>query len=138
MIVGRTEDVELINQVLKHPEIWPCIADKENDKDEFIPPMQDHHYIIGTDGDQVIGVMVYHKANGWKCHVQVLPEYREKYGFKFGQKVLEWFWNNVNSDKITATIPAEYPNVVRFAELNGFSLDRIEKGINFMFIEREY
>ena len=137
MIIERTEDIGLINKVLKHAEIWPCIADKEDKKDTFIPPLQDHRYVIGIHGENVIGVMVFHFVEDWKCHVQVLPEYRKEHGFQFGQEVLKWFWDNIKSDKLTATIPKEYPNVVQFALLNGFSLDKVKDGVNFMSIGRE-
>lgn len=121
MMVSRTTDVEKINRVLKHPDIFERISEDGVNIKLWQPDINGAFYL--TD-DQNIGVMVYHWLNGitLECHVQVLPEHREK-AFEFGQKALRWAWVNTEATKIVAQIPTIYIDVLRFAYKHGFSFE---------------
>lgn len=121
MMVSRTLDVTKINNVLKHPAIFDRISEDGVFFEVWQPDTKQAFYL--TD-DQNIGVMVYHWINGitLECHVQVLPEHREK-AFEFGQKAIRWAWMNTEATKIVAQIPSLYPDVLRFAYKHGFSFE---------------
>ena len=64
-----------------------------------------------------------------KCHVQILPKYRKEHSKEFGIKGMQWLWNNTDYNMLVAAIPEIYPNVVRYAESQGFKVfDAVKDG----------
>ena len=126
MIIERTEDLAIIDGILKHPEIWETIAgDNANDDsaNHPTPINSDYLYLKGVVDGVVIGLVVVHlTTQGWyQGHVQVLPEYRHDHAFVFGHDALEWIWENTVIPKIIAMVPELYPNVKKFLDLQGFA-----------------
>ena len=105
----RTYDVEQINSVLKHPDIWPCIADGE-DIDSFTPPMGNHHYLY----DEGILFILHPSGEDWTIHANVLPESRSK-ASEAAEFALDYGFNTLKAKKIVANIPEKYGNVYGFA-----------------------
>lgn len=128
MDIDLTTNKEDIMTIFKHPEIYACITD------DFCPPSSEwdlditgHELLIGKVNNKPMALMHFHPDQlGWMCHVQVLPDYRE-YSNEFGKKVLNWFWNNHKENDLYAEIPTKYPNVMRFAEKNGFKPIKVTK-----------
>ncbi len=121
MIVKETVNREDIEAILLHPEIYDTIADDSCPSAEnFKAPIDcDHKYIGGYLEGEIIAVMVYHKyLEGNKCHIQVLPKFREDYAVYFGQQSLLFRGN----DTLYAEIPSLYENVLAFAKRFGFEL----------------
>jgi len=119
MIISRTFDMDAVRNILTYPGIWETISHKGQDIDAFSPPVDDCIYLIDNEA---IGLFVVHPVgDGWKCHVQVLPEHREESAVEFGQKVIQWIWDNTEIDKLLASIPEIYPNVKKFSEIQGFT-----------------
>lgn len=118
MNVYETQDIDEIKSVLCHPQIYPCIShDGCPTSKEFEPPMN-VRYLGGYIDGQIIGLMIYHPyKDGLKCHIQVLPEFRE-HAKEFGRIVLDEAKNAI----IYADVPTCYPNVVSFAEGFGFEI----------------
>lgn len=104
----RTFDTDQINSVLKHPDIWPLIADDE-DADSFVPPMGDNHYLFEE------GVLfILHPLNDdLQIHANVLPDHRDK-AHRAAEEALVYGFNL--NDKIVAKIPIEYKNVYGFTK----------------------
>ena len=125
MIVERTDDIDKITRVLKHPEIFDRISEDGPSIEHWMPSVDEAIFL--TDKDN-IGVMILHWVNSvsLECHVQVLPEHRDG-AFDFGQSALKWAWRNTKATKIVAQIPEIYPNVIRFAYKNGFSFEGVNK-----------
>ena len=121
MNVFETIDVEEIKSVLCHPEIYPCISQDGNPTaDEYEPPMN-VRYVGGYVDGVIMGIMIYHPyKDGLKCHVQVLPAFREKYAKEFGRIVLNF--GEAKNAIIYADIPTCYPNVLAFAKGFGFEI----------------
>jgi len=71
--MNRTFDIAEINSVLKHPDIWPLIADDE-DKDSFQPPMGDNHYLF----EEGVLFILHPLGDDLQIHANVLPEHRDK------------------------------------------------------------
>lgn len=139
--------MDLVKEILTTGGIWEFIGGNKLKKEEYEPD-ESWIYAVGRIGDQVIGMVLIHDSpDGYhQVHVQVMPEHREMHGAEFGIKGMEWIWGNTDYDMLVASIPEIYPNVRRYAELQGFELfstqeDSYEKdGILYskwlMFIKR--
>jgi len=76
---------------------------------------------------ELVGCFVIQKQNR-ACvdvHVQVLPKHRTEHAEDFGRQVIDWVWENLSCEKMTAQIPVIYPNVKDFAERMGFEVEGI-------------
>jgi RimJ/RimL family protein N-acetyltransferase len=93
--------------------------------------------LIGYDKLNIIGLFIIHESEyGYQCHVQVVPERRKQYSAEFGEKVIDWTWNNTDINKLMALIPNKFKNVISFAEKQGFEIAGSIKEDCFMVIER--
>ena len=119
MIIKRTYDTDVVRDILTNPEIWKAISRPDQNIDTFSPPIEDCIYLIDNEA---VGLFIVHPVgDDWKCHVQVLPEHREDSAIEFGQKVIQWVWDNTEIGRLIASIPEIYPNVKRFSEIQGFT-----------------
>ncbi len=122
MLIKVIEDVNDIKKVLCHPDIYGCINDDDCcNSEDFEPPIIDEiTYVAGyVDGD-IIGLMIYHtKKAGLKCHIQVLPEYRNQHARQFARMALDL--GKAKNVLIYSHIPVCYPNVISFAKEFGFA-----------------
>lgn len=122
MIVERTTDKEAIKEIITNPSIWETIAGDDDSIDTYEPPLGENVYVIGYDEFKPIGLFIIHPTSIglWQCHIQVMPEQREKHAVEFGNKVVQWVWDNTVINKLIALIPEIYPNVKKFSEIQGF------------------
>jgi hypothetical protein len=126
LITRETKDLEEIKLVLCNPVIYDAISDDDSPSlEDYETPINDDYLYIGAYVDnKIIGLMVYHKfLNGNKCHIQVLPDFREKYAKDIGEQVLTFRGHS----PLYAEIPDLYPNVLRFALHNKFKVVGIRK-----------
>lgn len=138
MIIERSYDYPLIKKIMTEPQIWQEICGIHGDRiEEFNPSVDDYVYLIGYDKLNIIGLFIIHESEyGYQCHVQVIPERRKQYAAEFGEKVIQWTWDNTDINKLTALIPSNLTNVISFAELQGFKIAGSIKEDCFMMIER--
>ena len=124
MIIERSYDYPLIRMIMTEPQIWFEISQNyTGDIEDFKPEVDNYVYLIGYDKMNVIGLFIIHKSeHGYQCHVQVIPERRKKHAAEFGQKVIQWTWDNTDINKLTALIPFKFKNVISFAESQGFKI----------------
>ncbi len=121
MIVKETTDLADIKAVLCNPAIYDCISDDDSPLfSDFEPPINDEYlYVGGYHKGEIIALMVYHKEDGKNfCHVQVLPDYRESHALEFGERSLMFR----GKGELFAVIPNIYKNVLKFADLFGFTI----------------
>lgn len=113
--------MDLVKQILTTDGIWDKIGGFGYEKDECIPKKAWLH-IIGKVDDKVIGmVMIHDTPSGYnKCHITIIPEYRKQHSKEFGEKGMQWIWDNTDFHLLVATIPTKHPNVRAYAELQGF------------------
>ena len=138
MIIERSYDYALIKQIMTEPQIWQEICGNYGDRIEEFNPIEDNYvYLIGYDKLNIIGLFIIHESEyGYQCHVQVIPERRKQYATEFGEKVIQWTWDNTDINKLTALIPNNFTNVISFAELQGFKVAGSIGDYCFMIIER--
>jgi hypothetical protein len=121
VILCPTKDRQQIDSILKYPEIYDTITDDncESADNYDIPIDNDYQYIGGYVNGKIIAIMIYHKyRDGNKCHVQVLPDYRNEYALKFGEQSLIFR----GTQPLYAEIPSLYKNVLDFAFRFGFEV----------------
>ena len=112
-----------VRNFITEPAIWESISGDFTDSiEDFAPESSNYLYIMGYDKLEPIGLFVVHNTdlNLFQCHVQVMPEHREKHAIAFGSGALKWVWDNTEVNKLIALIPEIYPNVQKFAEIQGF------------------
>lgn len=129
MIISETKDIELIDRILRDPEIYDRITDDRSPDIEDFEPIPPSDYVYYLTDEQNIGLIFYHWKNGvtLEGHVHVLKEHREK-AMTFSQKALKWTWANTEALKIIVNIPTLYPDVIKFVEKNGFEMEGLHKG----------
>ena len=104
MKIKLITDKSEIDKVVKDDEIYKVIgSDLSPAKEDF---EYDFNHILET-GD------IY-------SHIQVLPEYRKEYSFKFSKSVKEWLINKFTGKKMYTHIPLCFTNVISFAFKNGY------------------
>lgn len=138
MIIERSIDYDLIKQIMTEPQIWQEICGNYGDRIEEFNPIEDNYvYLIGYDKLNIIGLFIIHESEyGYQCHVQVIPERRKQYAAEFGEKVIQWTWDNTDISKLAALIPSNFTNVICFAESRGFKIAGSIDDDCFMIIER--
>lgn len=113
----------LVKTILTTDGIWEHIGGHRSTKEQF-KPAEDWLYVVGVvDGEAVALVLVHDTAEGdKKCHVQIIPKHRKEHGKEFGVKGMEWIWSNTTINRMVASIPELYPNVIKYAKLQGFTI----------------
>jgi len=94
--------------------------------EDFTIPFDGYQYVGGYLRGEIIALMVYHcYKDGSICHVQVLPEHRQKHAQKFGEQSLLFR----GTQPLYAEIPSNYQNVLDFAYSFGFKvIDMVDDG----------
>lgn len=138
MIIKQSTDYALIRRIMTEPQIWQEICGIYGDKIEnFEPIVKNYIYLIGYDKMNIIGLFIIHGlGNDFECHIQVIPEHRNKYSEEFGRKVIEWTWENTSINKLKALIPEKFENVISFAKSQGFNVVSVIKGNTIMNIRK--
>lgn len=127
LIIKRSYDIKEAEAIVVDPTIWEAISGTYvNTASPKLIDKRSHIYLIGYVDSVPIGLFIIHpKLNKeYHCHVQVLPEYRARYSNSFGRAVIQWTWDNTSIDILYATISPNFPNVISFAQVMGFSKTR--------------
>jgi hypothetical protein len=108
-MIEHTTNIEEINSVLKHDDIWSNIADETEDKEAFNPPLDGYHYLY-SEG---ILFILHPVGDSLQIHANVLKNHRTK-AKAAAQEALTYGFNNLKADRIFAKIPVKYQNVYKF------------------------
>ena len=110
-MIEPTTNIDKINSILKHPDIWPLISEPDDDIDLFTPPMGDNHYLYESG----VLFILHPEGNDLEIHANVLPESRVK-ARAAAQEALNYGFNVLKTGRIVANIPEKYGNVYGFAK----------------------
>lgn len=106
----RTFDIDKINSILKHPDIWPLISDNE-DINDFSPPLEGFHYLYAQEG-----LFILHEVgDDTQIHANVLLKGRDK-AKEMAQEALKYGFEEMKANRIVAKIPTKFGNVYGFAK----------------------
>ncbi len=129
-MIRQTFDMDAVNQVLTHPDIWKDIAP------DFVSPFDTPHlpgvmYFMVNDGD---GVIMFHGfREGLKIHPNILPSKRGRLAYIAVEESICCMFDN-GWPCIYAEIDPKLRHVTLFARQLGFRL--LESGDRDLFIRR--
>jgi RimJ/RimL family protein N-acetyltransferase len=128
MIAIRTYDTEVIEGLMRIPEIWATVAEDGQDPDKFKADCEGECWLLMMNGDEFIGAYNLHSHNSvtTEIHAHVLPAHRKQFSYSTGIAALQWVIDYTDYQKVIAIIPTIYKNVKRFTCSFGFQ----EEGIN--------
>ena len=129
-MIRQTFDIDAINQVLTHPDIWKDIAPQ--DLMPFDTPyLPNVLYFLVNDGD---GVIIFHPfREGLKIHPSILPSKRGRLGYIAVEESIQRVFDEGYAC-IYAEIEPQLRHVTLFARQLGFRL--LESGDRDLFIRR--
>lgn len=122
-MIERTHDLARIKAILTHPSIWPHIAPKGVDPQEWQPP--EGCYYLMCEG----GLFICHPGKyGMQIHANMLPGYRGEHAVKACEAAVQWMFEHTDAEYLYCSVPEDYPHVVEFAKRCGFAERGIESG----------
>lgn len=129
-VITLTYNMEIVNSILQHPDIWKDIAPKGVEPFD-IWDLPNQVYFLINDGD---GVVVVHPfRDGCKIHPTILPDKRGKLAYKAVEEICQNLFD-YGYASIYAEIDPKLRHVVMFARHLGFGL--LESGARDLFIRR--
>ena len=107
---------DVIRAVLDHPEIFDVIS--EDDAVEYeVNTTKDCFLTLWVTG-KLAGLYILSPVSSVELdiHAHILPAYREEYARSLTRLMYEWLLehSDIRFQKVTASVPAIYPNVMRF------------------------
>lgn len=129
-MIRQTFDMDAINSILHHPDIWRDIA-PDGCASFDMPYCPDVLYYLINDGD---GVITFHPfREGLKIHPNVLPSKRGKLAYIAVEESIQLMFDQ-GCPSIYAEIDPKLRHVVMFARQLAFRL--LESGNRDLFIRR--
>lgn len=130
-MIRQTFDMQAVNQVLTHPDIWKDIAP------EYVQPFDTPYlpgvvYFLMNDDDGVIMFSVF--RDGFKIHPNILPSKRGRLAYIAVEESIQCMFN-AGHQCIYAEIDPKLRHVTLFARQLGFRL--LESGDRDLFIRRK-
>lgn len=130
-MITETYDMDIVNQVFQHPDIWKHIAPADIEPFD-VPIMANCIYHLVNDGD---GVIVYHWfRDGLKIHPSILPEKRGKMAYQAVEDSIQMVIDQC-ARTIYCEIDADLKHVIRFAKALKFRV--IETGDRILLVRRK-
>ena len=117
-MIRRTFDMDIVNSILQHPDIWRDIAPEGIEP--FDPPyLPNVLYFVVNDGD---GVITFHAfRDGLMIHPNILPSKRGKLAYDAVEEAIQMVFEN-GWTCIYAEIDPKLKHVTLFARTLGFRL----------------
>ena len=120
MRVERTEDVEFISSVLRHPDIADLVSD---DGEVKLPIHPELYYLVpkieigvepGIIEERAIGCLAFAPVNyvTWNPHAAILPQYRGR-GTEAMRLGIQWMRENTRCRKLVANVPEYNARMIR-------------------------
>jgi RimJ/RimL family protein N-acetyltransferase len=109
MNIEVTTDMELVNNILKTPEIWSHVAEDDIDPDSYYPEYSPMAFWLLAKTDEIYGIIyvIVETSVSILIHPYMLEKHKGK-GIYMMKAFLKWFLANTNekSNKINTRIPS--------------------------------
>jgi len=128
-MIAQTVDMEIVSEILSHPDIWPNIA-PPGVEPFAMPYLPGVTYFLVNHTD---GLIAFHQfRDGVKIHPNILPEKRGKLAYDAVEESIQVMFSQYRN--IYAEISKELVHVIRFAKALKFKT--IETGDRIIMIRR--
>lgn len=129
VVIERTKDYDLVDSILNLPEIIEVICPKKLDKPYKTRRDDNVYYLLAKFEDEPIGLFIVHKDGpcSYKIHANIPKSNRKQYSKEACDKVVQWVWDNINTNKLNAEIPVIYQNVINRSLLTGFNIEGVKR-----------
>lgn len=127
MRIERTHDMELVRQIMAHPQIFPHIHEDGTDE----PCPIDHeafHWMLVSDGEPA-GVFLLH-ARGASCyevHTCLLPRIWGAESKVAAALLIRHVFTSLEARKLVTNVPANNRHALRFAKASGMQIEGVNR-----------
>ena len=119
----RTGDVELVASIMRHPRLYPHIADDFYPAPEVFRPLSGGAivHLLAYDGAALLGVVITHPINAvlWEVHHALLPCAWGERAHRVALEAEEWIWRNTLAATICGFTPECNKLALKFARRHG-------------------
>ena len=129
MLIERTKDDSLINDILNDKDIFDSISEDGCVKGDFKPDVNSEIWVKIEVENELIGVCNFHVINKVtiKGHIHILKKYRLEHSLNAAKYIYGWLLNNCKFLKLIVEIPSCHINVMKYCKAIGFSLEGINR-----------
>ena len=126
-MISETQDSELIQSIVKLPELWETIAEDGVSLESWKPNLNEG-WLLSSDDKGFVGIYNVHPTNGvtLQIHPMMPKSTRGKRAYESAQEVLRWIFTTTKYQKVVCEIPVIYRHVKLFAMKAGMK----EEGLN--------
>ena len=126
-MTSETQDSELIQSIVKLPELWETIAEDGVSLESWKPNLNEG-WLLSSDDKGFVGIYNVHPTNGvtLQIHPMMPKSTRGKRAYESAQEVLRWIFTTTKYQKVVCEIPVIYRHVKLFAMKAGMK----EEGLN--------
>lgn len=126
MIISPIHDVELIEETMKLPYVWPYIHDDGVELNDFSPcaPIDGRIDYLGVFNPDYCGFFLLVRQNKitYEIHTVLLKNCRSLHAIKAAKLVIEWIFSNTECERLTTNIPEKNTLAERLAVNAGMQL----------------
>ena len=131
MNVIKTENMELVREIMMEPEIWDRASEDGMDQDKWFPGFHDLCvWLLCLEEEDVIGVILLHHDNTTtlKLHPYLRLAHRQK-GREMINESYKWILANTpeSINKLIVSIPENQRKVINFSKKVGFTKEGINR-----------
>lgn len=126
----RTFDVDTVSGFLRHPEIYPAMADDYSD----VGMVQQAAVSLISGGvwavqpsESALFLYFPRTLTWWEVHTLVLPEGRGKKAIEDGKAGLRWVFNNSSCEKVVSLVPEFNRQALLYAKRVGLTVEGINR-----------
>ena len=124
--IHRITDYAVVQFLIN--ECWDEIS--EDGATYYMPDIVKEYWVgMYINEDELIGCYRLHQINlaTWQGHAFMLKGYRKEYSKLGCRKTLQWLLDNTDCQKLIATVPMMYENVMKFLEGIGFHTEGVNR-----------
>ena len=140
MKIKRTFDSDLVNSIIRHPDIFPLVKDdsfespEDFDCQSMIANSRNVVLSVLDDKDTVVGVFIFIALNDttFEVHTNLLSKCRKNNALAAAVKARDFMFTATPCSRLVTRVPEFNKPAFNFSKLNGFEVDFIrEKSFSY-------
>lgn len=123
MRLERTQDRELISEIVKHPRIWPHISEDSVSCETWEPLIHDMVYQLAIYDDEGLGgcfILTPESSICWQTHTCILPSHRGEKAIQAARMAVDWMFSQTPCETIITKVPTYNVRAYILAKNAGF------------------